>query len=113
MAKTISGLLTPKQGKIIFKVENIARVQSDKIIRYGMCYVPQISNVFSALTIDENLKVGAFFKKCSLKEDKDRICTMFPRLGQHRRQRAGRLSGGERQMLAMERALMLDLICYF
>ena len=73
-----------------------------------MCYVPQISNVFSALTIDENLEVGAFIKKGSLKQDKDRIYTMFPRLGERRRQQAGKLSGGERQMLAMGRALMLD-----
>ncbi len=108
LAKTIFGLLTPNHGKIIFKGKNIARVSSDKIVRRGMCYVPQISNVFAALTIDENLEMGAFTKKGSLKEDKDRIYTMFPRLGERHRQRAGKLSGGERQILAMGRALMLD-----
>lgn len=108
LAKTIFGLLTPNQGRIIFKGKNIIRVRPDQIVRHGMCYVPQISNVFSALTIDENLEVGAFIKKGSLKEDKARIYTMFPRLGERRRQRAGKLSGGERQMLAMGRALMLD-----
>jgi neutral amino acid transport system ATP-binding protein len=59
LAKTIYGLLTPKQSKIIFEVENIARVPYD-IVRHGMYYIPQISNLFSALSIDENLEVGAF-----------------------------------------------------
>ena len=108
LAKTIFGLLTPNRGKIIFKGENITRIPSDEIVRHGMCYVPQISNVFSTLTIDENLEMGAFIKKGSLKQDKDRIYTMFPRLGERRRQQAGKLSGGERQMLAMGRALMLE-----
>ncbi len=108
LAKTIFGLLTPNQGKIIFKGENIAGLKSNQIVRRGMCYVPQISNVFSALSVEENLEMGAFIRQGSLTSLKDSIYAMFPRLAQRSRQRAGTLSGGERQMLAMGRALMLD-----
>ncbi|MBE9129875.1 MULTISPECIES: ABC transporter ATP-binding protein [unclassified Coleofasciculus] len=108
LAKTIFGLLTPNQGTITFKGEDITRLKSDQIVRRGMCYVPQIANVFSSLTVEENLEMGAFIRNASLKPLKQKIFTMFPRLAERRRQRAGTLSGGERQMLAMGRALMLD-----
>jgi neutral amino acid transport system ATP-binding protein len=108
LAKTIFGLLSPNKGKIIFKGENIAGLKSDRIVRRGMCYVPQISNVFPSLSVAENLEMGAFVRQGSLKSLKDSIYSMFPRLAERRKQRAGTLSGGERQMLAMGRALMLD-----
>jgi neutral amino acid transport system ATP-binding protein len=108
LAKTIFGLLTPNQGKIIFKGENITGLKSDRIVRKGMCYVPQIANIFPSLSVEENLEMGAFIRSGSLQSLKDFIYTMFPRLAERRRQRAGTLSGGERQMLAMGRALMLD-----
>ena len=108
LAKTIFGLLTPNQGKIIFKGENIAGLKSNQIVSRGMCYVPQISNVFSTLSVEENLEMGAFIRQGSITSLKDSIYAMFPRLAQRSRQRAGTLSGGERQMLAMGRALMLD-----
>ncbi|MEM9273696.1 MAG: ABC transporter ATP-binding protein [Cyanobacteria bacterium P01_F01_bin.143] len=108
LAKTIFGLLTPNQGKIIFKGENIAGLKSNQIVHRGMCYVPQRSNVFGTLSVEENLEMGAFIRQGSLKSLKDSIYAMFPRLAQRSRQRAGTLSGGERQMLAMGRALMLD-----
>ena len=108
LAKTIFGLLTPNQGKIIFKGENIAGLKSNQIVSRGMCYVPQISNVFSTLSVEENLEMGAFIRQGSITSLKDAIYAMFPRLAQRSRQRAGTLSGGERQMLAMGRALMLD-----
>ena len=108
LAKTIFGLLTPNKGKIIFKNENIAGQKSDRIVRRGMCYVPQISNVFPTLSVEENLEMGAFIGQGSLRKEKERIYTMFPKLAQRRKQQAGTLSGGERQMLAMGRALMLD-----
>jgi neutral amino acid transport system ATP-binding protein len=108
LAKTIFGLLTPSQGEINFKGENIAGLGSDQIVQRGMCYVPQVSNVFATLTVAENLEMGAFLHKGSTKTLKDRIYTMFPKLAQRRHQQAGTLSGGERQMLAMGRALMLD-----
>jgi neutral amino acid transport system ATP-binding protein len=108
LAKTVFGLLAPKSGKISFQGENIAGLKSDRIVQKGMCYVPQIANVFSSLSVEENLEMGAFIRSGSLKSLKDKIFTMFPVLAERRRQRAGTLSGGERQMLAMGRALMLD-----
>ncbi|BAZ45928.1 ATP-binding protein of branched-chain amino acid ABC transporter [Chondrocystis sp. NIES-4102] len=108
LAKTIFGLLTPGRGQITFKGRNITGLKSDKIVRLGMCYVPQITNVFASLSIEENLEMGAFIRNDSLKPLKDKIYTMFPRLGSRRRQKAGTLSGGERQMLAMGKALMLE-----
>lgn len=107
LAKTIFGLLTPNQGKITFKGENVTNLKSDKIVQRGMCYVPQIVNVFPSLTIEENLEMGGFILKGGLKQLKEEIFTMFPRLKERRSQKAGTLSGGERQMLAMGRALML------
>jgi len=108
LAKTIFGLLSPNQGKIMFKGENIAGLKSNEIVKRGMCYVPQISNVFPNLTIAENLEMGAFVLSGSCKKQKDLIYTMFPKLKERAKQKAGTLSGGERQMLAMGRALMLD-----
>ncbi|MBD2464983.1 ABC transporter ATP-binding protein [Oscillatoria sp. FACHB-1407] len=108
LAKTIFGLLSPHRGKILFQDENIAGLKSDQIVRRGMCYVPQISNVFPSLTVEENLEMGGFVREASLGSSKQRIFEMFPVLAERRRQRAGTLSGGERQQLAMGRALMLE-----
>jgi neutral amino acid transport system ATP-binding protein len=108
LAKTIFGLLTPRQGKMTFKGKNITGLKSDQIVQQGMCYVPQIANVFPTLTVEENLEMGAFIRKDSLQPLKDKIFAKFPVLANRRRQRAGTLSGGERQMLAMGKALMLE-----
>ena len=108
LAKAIFGLLTPNQGKIIFKGENIAGLKPNEIVTKGMCYVPQIVNVFPTLTTEENLEMGAYILSGSTKKQKDVIYTMFPKLKERAKQKAGTLSGGERQMLAMGRALMLD-----
>ncbi len=108
LAKAIFGLLTPEQGQIIFKGKNITGLKSDKIVKKGMCYVPQITNVFASLSVEENLEMGAFIRTGSLRSLKQKIYTMFPKLGDRRRQKAGTLSGGERQMLAMGKALMLE-----
>ncbi|HEY9703105.1 MAG TPA: ABC transporter ATP-binding protein [Allocoleopsis sp.] len=106
--KTVMGLLNPGQGKIIFKGENIAGLKSDKIVKKGICYVPQIANVFPNLTIDENLEMGAFILNTNLQPLKDKIYTIFPDLANRKTQRAGSLSGGQRQMVAMGKALMLE-----
>jgi neutral amino acid transport system ATP-binding protein len=108
LAKTIFGLLSPNQGTITFKGDNIGGLKSDKIVKKGMCYVPQVANVFASLTVEENLEMGAYISNGNLKQQKDYIYTMFPKLQERRKQKAGTLSGGERQMLAMGRALMLD-----
>ncbi|PNW38210.1 UNVERIFIED_CONTAM: ABC transporter ATP-binding protein [Euhalothece sp. KZN 001] len=108
LAKAIFGLLIPSSGEINFKGESIGGLKPNEIVQRGMCYVPQISNVFAALSVEENLEMGGFICKGSLNALKDKIYTMFPVLAQRRRQKAGTLSGGERQMLGMGRALMLD-----
>ena len=107
LAKTIFGLLKPHTGKIVFQGENIAGLKSDAIVQRGMCYVPQIANVFRSLTVEENLEMGAFVLDQPIQALKDEIFSRFPKLAERRKQRAGTLSGGERQMLAMGRALML------
>ncbi|NET38280.1 MAG: ABC transporter ATP-binding protein [Cyanothece sp. SIO1E1] len=107
LAKTIFGLLTPHSGTIRFKDEDITQLKSNQIVERGMCYVPQIANVFPSLTVDENLEMGAFIQTGAVAPLKEGIFATFPVLAERRRQRAGTLSGGERQMLAMGRALML------
>jgi neutral amino acid transport system ATP-binding protein len=108
LAKTIFGLLKPSSGTITFKGQNIAGWKPNQIVPLGMGYVPQIANVFPSLSVEENLEMGAFTSKKAIKSLKERIYAMFPRLLERRRQKAGTLSGGERQMLAMGRALMLE-----
>lgn len=96
LAKTIFGLLTPNEGKIIFKGENIAGLKPNEIVKLGMCYVPQIVNVFPSLTIEENLEMGAYILSGSSNRQKDLIYTMFPKLKERAKQKAGTLSGGEK-----------------
>lgn len=108
LAKVICGLLTPHQGKILFQGKNIVGLKPNQIVEQGMCYVPQLANVFRSLTVEENLEMGAFLRTVPLGGLKAQIYDLFPRLAERQRQRAGTLSGGERQMLAMGRALMLQ-----
>jgi neutral amino acid transport system ATP-binding protein len=107
LAKTVFGLLTPHTGSIVFNGQEIAGLKPDRIVQRGMGYVPQIANVFPSLSIEENLEMGAFVRDVPLQPLKDEIFGRFPRLAERRKQRAGTLSGGERQMLAMGKALML------
>lgn len=106
--KTIFGLLKPWKGTITFEGRQIGGLSPDRIVREGLCYVPQVENVFPSLTVEENLEMGAFLLRGPLQERKQRVYDLFPRLAERRRQRAGKMSGGERQMVAMGRALMLD-----
>ncbi|MDN5925938.1 MAG: ABC transporter ATP-binding protein [Hyphomicrobiales bacterium] len=109
LMKTIFGLLHPRQGSIHFGDTDISRHTPYQIVGLGMCYVPQVANVFTDLTVEENLEMGAFLLKGgNMEERKERIYELFPRLKERRRQRAGKMSGGERQMVAMGSALMLD-----
>ncbi len=106
--KAAFGLLEPWQGSIRLGERTISGLSADKIVRLGMCYVPQTDNVFPSLTVEENLEMGAFILTGPIKERKERVFALFPRLAERRKQRAGKMSGGERQMVAMGRALMLD-----
>ncbi|AFY61573.1 ABC transporter ATP-binding protein [Synechococcus sp. PCC 6312] len=108
LGKTIAGLLSPRQGKITFQGQDITQLRPNQIVQRGIAYVPQIANVFRSLTIDENLEMGAFLRSQNIKKLKEKIFTAFPKLAERRKQRAGTLSGGERQMLAMGRAMMID-----
>ncbi len=108
LAKTIFGLLTPHQGQIKFAGQDISGLKSNLLVQRGMGYVPQIANVFPSLTIEENLEMGAVLHHGPLAPLKEKVYAAFPALAKRRRQRAGTLSGGERQMLAMGRALMLE-----
>lgn len=109
LMKTIFGLLHPREGSVVFDGQDISRLQPYQIVERGMCYVPQVSNVFTDLTVSENLEMGAFLARTDdIAERKERIYEYFPRLKERRNQRAGKMSGGERQMVAMGSALMLD-----
>jgi len=108
LMKTIFGLLRPWRGEIRFKGENITGLPPDQIVRKGMCYVPQLDNVFPSLTVQENLEMGAFILDGDITPRLERVWELFPLLRERRRQRVGKMSGGERQMVAMGRALMLD-----
>ena len=108
LAKTICGLLSPHSGKIVFQGKQISGLKPNQIVTQGMCYVPQLANVFRSLTVEENLEMGAFTRNVPLGDLKAKIYETFPQLAGRRRQQAGTLSGGERQMLAMGRAMMLE-----
>jgi neutral amino acid transport system ATP-binding protein len=107
LAKAIFGLLTPHQGKILFNGEPIAGLKPDQIVPKGVGYVPQIANVFRSLSVEENLDMGAYVSHEPTTTLKQEMYDRFPRLGERRKQRAGTLSGGERQQLAMAKALMV------
>lgn len=105
--RTISGLVRPSNGHIIFEGKNIEKAAPQKIVADGLSQVPEGRHVFSGLTVQENLDMGAFLRKDStLKEDFEQIFAKFPILKERRNQDAATLSGGEQQMLAMGRALM-------
>jgi len=108
LLKTIFGLLVPTQGTVQLEEEDITGVPPHHIVRRGMCYVPQVDNVFPSLTVQENLEMGAFILRGGIEERLSRVYELFPALAARRRQRVGKMSGGERQMVAMGRALMLD-----
>ena len=106
--RTISGLIQPARGRIFFQGKPIHRVSPHKIVRLGICQVPEGRDVFMGLTVQENLKMGAFTRKDSkeVQENMERIYVSFPILKERFRQQAGTLSGGEQQMLVIARGLM-------
>ena len=105
---SITGLIVPKKGEILFEGQDITSTPAHKIVSMGMAHVPEGRRVFAQLTVLENLKMGAFTRKDKdeIEESLIRVYKRFPRLEERKNQMAGTLSGGEQQMLAMGRALM-------
>ena len=108
LLKTIFGILRPSHGTVSLNDEDITGLRPDKIAQKGISYVPQVSNVFPSLTIEENLEMGAFIRNDDFSQRLEEIYALFPILKDRKKQRAGHLSGGQRQMVAMGRALMVD-----
>jgi branched-chain amino acid transport system ATP-binding protein len=106
--RTISGLLRPGKGAVRFAGEEITRVSPDQIVRRGISHSPEGRRVFARMTVRENLELGAYTRssRTEIAEDFERVFSFFPRLNERIAQKAGTLSGGEQQMLAMGRALM-------
>ena len=105
--KTLSGLMRSKTGSIEFMGKNIGATAPHRIVQLGVAQVPEGRRVFTSMTVEENLDMGAYTAPPgSLEQDKERVYQQFPRLAERRKQIAGTLSGGEQQMLAMGRALM-------
>lgn len=105
--KALFGLIKLRQGQVAFDGSPIANLRPDRIVRLGLCYVPQERNVFPSLTVHENLEMGAFIRTDDIAPELSRVYEIFPPLKERRGARAGDLSGGQRQMVAIGRALML------
>lgn len=108
LLKAIFGQVNIRSGKVFLNGEDITGLKANKLVSKGVAFVPQTNNVFPSLTIEENLEMGVFQTPKRFKERFEFVTNIFPDLGKRRSQRAGSLSGGERQMVAMGRALMVD-----
>ncbi len=106
--KTLAGLLTPHQGEILFRNKSIHGSRPAEITRQGLCYVPQEENIFPNLSVAENLEMGAYVLQRGWQQRQKEVFGRFPILEERKGIRAGALSGGERQMLAMGMALMVE-----
>jgi len=109
LLKAVSGVIRPSSGRVRLGDRDITGLPSSEVARAGIGYVPQVEDVFAPLTVKENLEMGGYLlPRADLAPRLDRVLAVFPRLGQMLTRRAGRLSGGERKMLAMGRVLMLE-----
>ena len=108
LLKAIFGLVSVLSGSVHLAERDVTNMAPDSIVQSGMSYVPQTENVFPSLTINENLEMGAYVRRDGLRDRLERVYGLFPDIASRRGERAGRLSGGQRQMLALARALMLD-----
>jgi len=108
LLKTISGVMNPEKGEIVYEGSNIAGWEPDKVVRAGIVHVPEGREVFPLLTVEENLKMGAYVRSDAegVRQDQEMVYGYFPILAERRRQAAGTLSGGQQQMLAIGRGLM-------
>lgn len=108
LLKTISGLVRPFSGSVVYNDTPLEKIPPNKIVEMGICQVPEGRRVFSSMTVRENLEIGAYLPQniASAQESMSKVFTLFPRLEERQKQEAGTLSGGEQQMLAIGRALM-------
>jgi ABC-type branched-subunit amino acid transport system ATPase component len=108
LLKALSGVLKVSAGEVAVRGQKTTNVAPEKLVRRGLSYVPQVSNVFPDLSVRENLEMGAYTRRHGVGARIDELCELFPDLRASMRRRAGLLSGGQRSMLAMARALMLE-----
>lgn len=108
MLKALFGLIPVTSGDVKYKGADISSLKAHELVERGIGYVPQNDNVFPSLTVEENLEMGLYLRPERMSDRMEVVSEMFPRLGERMKQRAGSLSGGERQMLAMGRALMME-----
>jgi branched-chain amino acid transport system ATP-binding protein len=108
LLKSLFGLIPVRDGRVTLRGEDITSLKAHDLVEKGVGYVPQIDNVFPRLTVEENLQMGLYLAPRRFGERLDFVAGLFPLLAERRKQRAGSLSGGERQMVAMGRALMMD-----
>lgn len=108
LLKAMFGLVRVHSGRVTLRGRDITNLRADALVKEGVGFVPQTNNVFPSLTIEENFQVGCFQNPKMFNAQFERVVSIFPTMGDRRKQRAGSLSGGERQMVAMGRALMMD-----
>ncbi|WP_144753217.1 ABC transporter ATP-binding protein [Curtobacterium pusillum] len=108
LLKALFGLVSIREGSVTLQGEDITNLKANKLVQAGVGFVPQTNNVFPSLSIEENLQMGLYLRPRKFAERLEVIYDLFPVLGQRKGQRAGSLSGGERQSMAMARALMMD-----
>jgi branched-chain amino acid transport system ATP-binding protein len=108
--KTVLGYVTPSEGEVIFEGERISGLSTSEIVRRGISMVPENRRLFADMSVDENLQLGAYLRndKDGVARDREQVLETFPRVRERLKQKAGTLSGGEQQMVAMGRALMAD-----
>ncbi|OON74661.1 ABC transporter ATP-binding protein [Streptomyces tsukubensis] len=106
--RTLSGLIKPSCGNVIFNGKTLGKYRADEIVSLGLAHSPEGRHIFPRMTIEDNLRLGAYLRKDTegINKDIQHACDLFPILGERKKQAAGTLSGGEQQMLAMGRALM-------
>lgn len=106
--RTISGLMHPREGEVIYRGENLGKYRADNLVSKGIAMVPEGRGVFAKMSVEENLDLGAYYRtdRKGIRTDMDFMYQLFPRLGERKNQMAGTMSGGEQQMLVMARAMM-------
>ncbi len=108
LIKALFGLIPVRSGTVTYRGDDITGLRAHQLVSQGIGYVPQSDNIFPRLTVEENLEMGCYLRTKEFAKRFDAVAEMFPRLGERRHQRAGSLSGGERQMVALGRALMMS-----